>query len=443
LLRYFLIYIMITFFCHASPGAKKIKYGQLLKDAEVSYALNDLYRAYRRYSVIKNRKPRLLRGNGLTHYLETIALISTKRRFQETCAQMAKNSRTWRPSEVRYNCARISLQRGRLKTAASYLAKVPKYARIDHKVRILSATVQMGLGDGQKCLSYLPSKLESEYKKQNLNDLFRMTRARCFVLIGQMEKSIIEYQHVSEKSKHYISALYESAWANFKMRRLETANTLLEIMIAGHEGYTAQAGSYNIGSKLYYEARYLGSYVKILGESTDAAQLSFAAMEHEFAQFAKVKEREVDRIKRLAKNQDPSGWQWTRIENMPPEWRRYIDTVRVWADDKWVQQLTTGVQHMAAIDMELERLRDNEDRRFSGYRKSLEMLKGQVSDLLRLSILASSKNILQKVEMIRLKTNMGKVESIWVKRTEGMRSIDEVLDAYRKEAKLIGDYIGG
>jgi hypothetical protein len=45
------------------------------------------------------------------------------------------------------------------------------------------------------------------------------------------------------------------------------------------------------------------------------------------------------------------------------------------------------------------------------------------------------------LETLKIKAELGRLEIVWLKRAEGVRSIDEVIDNYRQSARYIDEFI--
>ena len=88
---------------------------------------------------------------------------------------------------------------------------------------------------------------------------------------NRLDDAVRKYQSVDGKSQFYIDALEETAWVFFKMRRFESSQVLLDVLIGNYES-AQRLGNQKVSDSTYYRARYLKAYLGFDGEANRIAQ---------------------------------------------------------------------------------------------------------------------------------------------------------------------------
>jgi hypothetical protein len=435
---------LLFFVCGAGAVQSKIHIRSLINDAQISYSIGDLFRAHRSYAYILKKRRSLLRGKDFYFILETEFFLRGKKEFVKFCRSESAGSSEYHRAMINYQCGRILLVNGEKKAALRFLSGKQKNEKYFlQEKRLLIASAKLGLGDSKSCIQLLPNRDIDKFRFKGLLDIYRLTRARCFSSAGAGDRALREYQEIGPLSQYFVSAVEESAWLLFKMRRFESSQTMLDILISTFEGRGKERGKGGITEKIYYRSRYLKAYLSISKKESLRAARDFELLGSDFEKFAKFKVAKVNRAaEKLSRIANKISNQQAIIKG-EKELSTYLSDVAVWAGDLTRRKLESSYALYKAVAHESRRLGVPKSKLIAKYASDLKHMEKVTR--LRFQILARQTGVRLKRElkMLELKTQMGKVENIWMQRTEGLRSMDEIIDGYREEVESVSVYLGG
>ena len=96
---------------------------------------------------------------------------------------------------------------------------------------------------------------------------------------------------------------------------------------------------------------------------------------------------------------------------------------------------------LISLNIEIKNLESNLNPELKSYQASIIKLQEKQSKLVVYNIQNYMVNSQRGLDSILFKANMGQVENIWAERTEGKRTLAEVLDTYRSEVNQVEGYL--
>jgi hypothetical protein len=121
------------------------------------------------------------------------------------------------------------------------------------------------------------------------------------------------------------------------------------------------------------------------------------------------------------------------------DFRNFMNT---WSTTRESKNVDNQIRYMMAINTELVTARNLKSHALTGYLKKLKRTQRLQSRMLIASMNRYLKDSKRNIDSMEFKANMGQVENFWASRTEGKRTLSDVLDAYKKEVTLVEDYLG-
>jgi len=95
-----------------------------------------------------------------------------------------------------------------------------------------------------------------------------------------------------------------------------------------------------------------------------------------------------------------------------------------------------------AINAEIDTVQNLNNGEFSAYLSKLKAIQRLQARVVYEEMVQSMGQAKRNIDSIEFKANMGQVENFWAARTEGKRTLAEVLDTYKKEVTHVEDYLG-
>lgn len=264
-----------------------------------------------------------------------------------------------------------------------------------------------------------------------------MTRARCFLEISQFDSAVLEYQLISPTSQYYYDSLEETAWAQFRTRRLESARTLLDVILTTYETGLGQARSVSPG--MYFRARYLQSYIELVENNVAQATSQFEALEQAISQYMKPQIEELLKARDIANKIASENVKWIDMKAMPADVQRFLEVIGDWTD----ASVRKKIDRLISLQFSLarEKARFATESEFSGYAQTVAKLESANLKDLGSELVSAARASAKAMRVLKIKSDLGRIEIKWVERTQGVRSIDELLESYKREVDEVEDHL--
>ncbi len=418
--------------------AQQLSVEALVREARVSNTLSDRFKAYRIMSFLKDKRPESFYKEGLQEYLESLFRLTSQKKFIAECTSLSKIKNQKIKNIAMYTCGRLLTDVFLLHEAENFLSQVSADAETFVQASILLATLSLGDSEGEKCLKILNPKVINKIKNSNTKDLYYITRARCLIEINQTDKAILQYQQISSTSSYYFDALEETAWAQFKIRRLESARTLLDVIVTTYE--TRFGDKKQISPSTYFRCRYLQAYIELIERDNKRAEEQFRGLKDSINKYTLTTFISEDKVRSMVNTLASENLKWIDTKAAPKEIRQQLDMVQQWSDTRARKRIDFLIDVQFSLSRELQRLRDNPNPEFKDYEANLVELSVRNRTALESEMIRAARGIERVLRVVKIKAELGSSEIIWSQRAEGVRSIGELLETYQREIDEVEDY---
>lgn len=409
----------------------------LEREMRVSEGLSDHYRSYRIGLLLRTRSPQSFQTNGVVPFLESLSLISSISDFERRCSQFEQQFSGESKALVLLTCGRLFLDSNELARAQRSLEKIPANSRHSVPGAVYLATLHLGRGDGERCTKILNSNLRRRIRNPTLRDLFHMTRGRCFLEISQFDSAVLEYQLINPSSSFYYDSLEETSWAQFRNRKLESSRTLLDVIITTYE--TGLGKNRAVSAAMYFRARYLQAYIELVENNVAKATGQFDALEQAISGYMKPQIENFLKARDFAKRIVTENSNWIDLKAIPQEIQDFLSAVGDWTDPATRKKMERAIELQLSLSKEKRRFQGEKE--FEPYLQTVLALEaGQSKDLETLMV-SAARAAAKAIRVLKIKSDLGRIEIKWVERTQGVRSIDELLETYRREVAEVEDHL--
>lgn len=437
-------YALVLFFSTASaqntPGSK-VSIENILREASVQNALSDRFGALRIMSFLREKKPAVFLKSGTGPYLEALEHLTSNNSFSAECNKLSKVKNAKARNAILYTCGRLLFEDYSLKRAQDFLEKVSLNSQEYVPAQIILSTIYLSYSDGERCIRTLTPKMARLIKNQQTKDMYHLTRARCFVEINQTGKAIVEYQFIATTSPYYFDGLEETTFAQFKSRHLESARTLLDVMITSYESGFGD-GSKGVSTSTYFRSRYLQAYIELLSKNKKRTESLFNSLRDAIVKFEKESSFSDEQAAQLANLIANDNLQWIDMKAMPQEIHRFLNLARDWGDIRFRKRLERLIDYQFSLSREINRMREQPRAEFDSYLRNLQALDQKNKNLLVSEFIKAARTISRSIKVMKIKADLGRIEIIWSDRAEGMRGIGELLESYQQEVDDVEDFLG-
>lgn len=432
------IFIVLTMSIASVSFAQQLSVESLVREAQVSNSLSDRIKAFRLMSFLKDKRPESFYKDGVVEYLEALSRVASQKRFIDECTSFSKIKNIKSKDTILFTCGRLLIDSFSLQQAQEFLSQASASSDFGVQSAILSASLSLGDSDGEKCLRKLNPKLVSKIKNPNTRDLYYITRARCFVEMNQMDKSILQYQQISPSSSYYFDALEETAWAQFKIRRLESARTLLDVLITTFE--TNLGDNKKVSAASYFRSRYLQAYIELIERNNIKAEQQFRGLRDSIKKYISDTQIDEVKIRKFAQVIAEQNIKWIDAKAIPKEILSYLDIIKQWGDNRMRKRIDRLIDYQFTLARELQRLRAEPGAEFEGYLKDLAELEVKNRTAIELELVRAMRGVDRVLRVVKIKAELGSIEITWSQRAQGVRGIGELLETYQSEIDEVEDY---
>lgn len=431
----FLFLKSIILFTSYSYGYKA---SEIITEAQSSFLRGDYYNASRYYDLTYSKKPTLLKTTDIENYLITKYHLLEKQEFQNFCK---KNSNTGSvKNDFLFYCGKVFMHLGDYVTSLEYLEKLPESLhRLEY--HFVKASSYIKLNKGQQCLNEmkLSKNKITDKTSDRFKDAINVLTARCHLDQGQYQKALSNYQSLNVKSELYLKTLEEQAWAHFKVRNLIASREIMNILVNYLTSKDMVQSSF--GADIYFRIRYLQAYIELITQNSDNAKILFSSLNAEIKAYKKNVLEKIKLPKSLEGQLKEIKSYAGLIEAKYNLIKKYRDFLQQWDDQQNITNFDKEIKTLIAINLEVDRVTKLSGNDFNTYKKNIRELQNKQAKLVLFNIQNYLVNTQRNIDSILFKSNMGQVENVWAERTEGKRTLAEVLDTYRAEVNQVESYL--
>lgn len=420
-------------------AAEDFKVSEVLVAAESSFMRGDLLNANRFYALAYEKAPQALEAKDIENMVVTKYIILPENDFLSYCKNEAQNGKF--KVESRFYCAKAMIHDEDYVDAIDYIEKIPKeYQRLEY--HFLKATMYLKLNKTAQCLEEMKTAEGKVTNNTSLHfrDLIQVIHARCLLAEGRYAEALNKFQTLSVNSDFYLTTLEEQAWAHFKARNLVSSRDILRILISYFTGQDIKNQIF--GADVYFRTKYLQAYIELISENREKSQQLFSDLKTEIQRFKKenlFKEKVPKDIEAKLMRLKSYSQLLSKDYNFIASFRNFLN---VWTAPEEFKGLDSEIRYLIAINSEIETVRNLRDRSFSDYYRKLKRTQKLQIDLVLASMKQHLRESKRNIDSLEFKANMGQVENFWAARTEGKRTLSEVLESYKREVTTVEDYLG-
>jgi tetratricopeptide (TPR) repeat protein len=443
-MRSFVLCLIIISGVHATAATDTVKSSNVLIEAESSFMRGDLLNANRFYGLATTKTPKALESKDTENIVITKQLALPPQEFLAYCKSHS-NLNSLKPEnsqiETRFFCAKALIHNEKYVDAVDFIEKIPvSYQRLEY--HFLKATLYLKLNKTAQCLDEMTSAQSKVTENTSLHfrDLIQVIHARCLLAEGRYADAVNKFQTLSVNSDFYLTTLEEQAWAHFKSRNLTSARDILKILISYFTGQDIKNQMF--GADVYFRTKYLQAYIELISENREKSRQMFSDLKTEIQKFKKDTyakttvpkdtEAKLYKIKNYSQLLD-------KDYNFIGNFRDFMNT---WSSTAETKKLDNDLRYLIAVNVEVDTVENLKSSSLETYLSSLKHTQELLVQLVATSMQKYLKESKKNVDSIEFKANMGQVENFWAARTEGKRTLAEVLDTYKKEVTYVEDYLG-
>ncbi len=439
-----LIFLEFTFSAQSILAAKDIKASEIVIEAQSSFMTGDLFNAHRFYVLAYEKTPQALDPKDIENMVVTKHITLPFKQFLAYCKNEVQFGKF--KVETQFYCAKALVHAEKYIEALDFIENIPKsYQRLEYY--FLKASLYLKINKTQNCLEDMTvaqSKV-SENTSLHFRDLIQVIHARCLLAEGRYAEAVNKFQTLSVNSDFYLTTLEEQAWAHFKARNLTSSRDILKILISYFTGQDVKKQIF--GADVYFRAKYLQAYIELISENRDRSRDLFAGLRVEIQKFKKYnisknssKGIAIPKDTLIKLSQLKTYSQLLNKEyDFIGKFRSFMST---WSSVEDSKNLDADVRYLVAINSEIDTVRRLKSAELVDYLKKLKVTQKLQAQVVYLTMEQSLQQSRRNIDSIEFKANMGQVENFWAARTEGKRTLAEVLDSYKREITMVEDYLG-
>lgn len=423
-------------------NAKDIKSSEILTAAESSFMRGDLLNSNRFYDLAYEKTPQALEATHIENIVVTKYITLPLNDFLNYC-RSESTARKFK-IETKFYCAKMLVHAENYMEALEFIEDIPKtYQRLEY--HFLRASLFLKINKTGSCLEEMNNAQVKVTENTSLHfkDLIQVIHARCLLAEGRYAEAVNKFQTLSVNSDFYLTTLEEQAWAHFKARNLTSARDILKILISYFTGQDIKNQIF--GADVYFRAKYLQAYIELISENRERSRELFVSLKAEIQKFKKenFSKNSKDNVPKDATTKLAKLKSYSQLLTpeyaFVPKFRTFMST---WSSIEETKALDNDLRYLVAVNAEMDTVQRLKNSELSNYARKLKALQKiqirTVYQAMDKSLAQSKRNI----DSIEFKANMGQVENFWAARTEGKRTLAEVLDSYKKEVTMVEDYLG-
>ena len=135
---------------------------------------------------------------------------------------------------------------------------------------------------------------------------------------------------------------------------------------------------------------------------------------------------------------------WTDIGNLPEGLNEQLDLISQWEGAEVRKNFENQIYYQMALTREIartEKYKPELTGDSADYAKNLKLIQDKTWKEFADQFQGMMKKLSKDIETLKVKAELGRLEIVWLKRAEGARSLDEVIDNYRQEARAADEFL--
>jgi hypothetical protein len=216
---------------------------------------------------------------------------------------------------------------------------------------------------------------------------------------------------------------------------------LIDIVQTNYVAGQSKSVKYKISASTYFNLKYLRAYIALLQNRNDIAEKEFLALKKEYSEYFKANRPSMGK-ESPEKILLTGSKKWTDLKSLPPALTNYVEGLTQWLSPEGLYRIKSGLQYQIALGHETERLKKFQ--KFveePGYIADVSALRLAHAQSIGKNLLAAAHLAEKNMDSLTLKTELGRLEIVWLNRTQGIRSMDEVLENYKSQTRAAEEYL--
>lgn len=410
---------------------------EIISEAQSSFLRGDLFNAYRFYEFALSEASDKLEPIDVENYVLATYHLSSNEELKKVCQEKSKKLLK---DDFNFYCGKVFLHAGDYVTSLEFLEKVPKSLhRLEY--HFIKGSAYLKLNKSEQCLGEMKFANTKVTKQTStrFKEVISVLQARCFLGQGLYGKALARFQDLNPRGDFYLATLEEQAWAHFKMRNLIASREIMNILV---NYFTSRASIQTIfGADVYFRTRYLQGYVELITQNADKSKQIFTSLNAEVKSYRdsvfgqiKIPKTLISQLRNVQAYLDLQDPKFSVL-------KQYRDFMEQWDDQLNVSEFDRNMKLLISLNIESKNLVSNTNPELKNYRISIAKLQERQSKLVVFNIQNYLVNSQRGLDSILFKASMGQVENIWAERTEGKRTLAEVLDTYKSEVNQVEGYL--
>lgn len=294
-----------------------------------------------------------------------------------------------------------------------------------------------------QALALLQKKDIPQFKKFDLLPHYYLTRGRALTQQSRWELAVQEFQNIPVESGLYGETVMETAWLFYKQRKYESARVFLDVVIGGYQTKGRESTSLKISTLQFFQSRYLKAYISLVEGRTEAAVQDFLELKSDFSRFQKDQEKNVDAVAVIGKVRQESKV-WGDMNQVEKSMAGVLELISDWYGHDEAEKARRDLILQMSLMKEIARASEIQAAGVEGvkHHQGIVKLQSESWELFMKSINKTLIKVAKSFKALQLKTDVGRLEVIWLGRSQGARSVDEVVDNYGATIREFDDFLG-
>jgi hypothetical protein len=396
-----------------------------LLDAKFSFHRGDYFRALKLLELAKSiDEKEFLVSDEFSIYVKSLASLGNIRELKRIC-----NGKI--PPSAAYQCAHSYYQLGLNKDSLRVIKKLKDNSE---QLALLAAANYLALKNAEQCIASL-TKVKFSAK---FLDLKALSFARCHILKRDYDTAISYYKNVSSDSKHYMDALYEMAWAQFKERNIGDTKATIDVLLSSYSEFSDDRSE--ISQNEYFSLRYLRAYLGLVqtGASNVEEDLSLALQDiKNIKQKVDVSDKKALEV---LKHLNEANKTWAELTTEGADFQSFIDFFSNWGSAFKNRQLMESMKFHLALSLEKKNIKKYKNPKYEAW--IIELHKEHLAKL-SIDFIESFRTTLQALNGFELRIQLAKQKKNVLAETEGLRNLEQAKEIYQNKVNYINQLVGG
>lgn len=440
------MFLRIVFSCVLllASKAEAVTFKGLITDAEARLVYGDFFQSYRIFGSVELDQNKSFGALGVEGFLKSLFIIGAPGEISAECKRLSASPDNAVRTRAGYVCGLNAIEKRKPIQALEYLRGVAENSGFHWPAQILRATAYLVQNEFQKAMALLPESESKKFVAAGLGDQYYLCRARALVAQNRFEDALRDFQAVASESPLYIEALEETSWVFFKLRRFESAQVLLDVLIGNFESARRGPASLIVSPNAYFRSRYLKAYMALLEQRTEGASAEFADLKGDYEKFKEKTMAVLDPAKALEVIGKGNG-AWTDVRNIPENVKGQLDLVAEWLGPEIKKNLESQIYLQMALSREAVRIKRQKnlvDQVSTAYATRVANLQQMTWKNFSDEYRAVMGRVGKSLKKGALKAELGRLEIVWMNRAQGARNLDEIIDNYQAKMRSVDESMG-